>query len=56
VISAQPRNGDVVFPSSSRDMLIVGYRKMGLRIATPGDLLAGTTPDVVRHSFANLAP
>jgi integrase len=54
VISAQPRNGDVVFASRSGES-IVGYRKMWLRIAKLGDLPADITPHVLRHSFASLA-
>jgi integrase len=55
VIQSQPRIGDVVFPTSSGDTPIVGYRKMWLRIAKLGDLPADITPHVVRHSFASLA-
>ncbi len=55
VISAQPRNRDVVFASSSGGMPIVGYRKMWLRIAKLGGLPADITPHVLRHSFASLA-
>jgi integrase len=54
VISAQPRNGDVVFASRSGQS-IVGYRKMWLKIAKLGDLPADITPHVLRHSFASLA-
>jgi integrase len=54
VISAQPRNGDVVFASRSSQS-IVGYRKMWLRIAKLGDLPDDITPHVLRHSFASLA-
>jgi integrase len=35
--------------------MIVGYRKMWLRIAKLGDLPADITPPVLRHSFASLA-
>ena len=55
VISTQPRNGDVVFPSRSGERPIVGYRKMWSRIAKLGDLPADITPHVLRHSFASLA-
>jgi integrase len=55
VISAQPRNGDVVFRSRSGETPIVGYRKMWLRIAKLGNLSAEITPHVLRHSFASLA-
>jgi integrase len=55
VISAQPRNGDLVFVSSLGDMPIVGYRKMWLKITKLADLPADITPDVLRHSFASLA-
>jgi integrase len=55
VISTQPRNGDVVFPSRSGEKPIVGYRKMWSRIAKLGDLPADITPHVLRHSFASLA-
>ena len=55
VISAQPRNGDVVFASRSGETPIVGYRKMWLRIANLGDLPVDITPHVLRHSFASLA-
>jgi integrase len=55
VIRAQPRIGDIVFASRSGETPIVGYRKMWLRIAKLGDLPAGITPHVLRHSFASLA-
>ena len=55
VIQSQRRIGDVVFPTSSGDMPIVGYRKVWLRIAALGDLPADVTPHVQRHSFASLA-
>jgi integrase len=54
VVQSQPRNGDVVFASRS-DEVIVGYRKMWLRIAKLSDLPADITPHVLRHSFASLA-
>jgi integrase len=55
VIQSRPRIGNIVFPSSSGDMPIVGYRKMWLRIAKLGDLPSDITPHVLRHSFASLA-
>jgi integrase len=55
VISAQPRNGEVMFSSRSAEKPIVGYRKMWSRIAKLGDLPADITPHVLRHSFASLA-
>jgi integrase len=54
VISAQPRIDDIVFASRS-DEVIVGYRKMWLKIAKLGDLPADITPHVLRHSLASLA-
>jgi integrase len=54
VIQSQTRIGDRVFASRSGEM-IVGYRKMWLRIAKLGDLPADITPHVLRHSFASLA-
>jgi hypothetical protein len=55
VISTQPRNGDVVFPSRSGETPIVGYRKMWSRIAKLDDLPADITPHALRHSFAGSA-
>jgi integrase len=43
----------VVFASRS-DEMIVGYRKMWLRISKLGDLPADITPHTLRHSFASL--
>ena len=44
----------MVFASRSGEM-IVGYRKMWLRIAKLGNLPPDITPHVLRHSFASLA-
>ena len=44
----------MVFANRSGEM-IVGYRKMWLRIAKLGDLPADITPHLLRHSFASLA-
>ena len=44
VIQSQPMIGDVVFPSRSGEMPIVGYRKMWLRIAKLGGLPADHAP------------
>jgi integrase len=55
VISAQPRNSDLVFANRSGATPIVGYRKTWLRIAKLGDLPADITLHVLRHSFASLA-
>jgi integrase len=52
---AATRISDLVFASRSGETLIVGYRKMWLRIAKLGDLPADITPHVLRHSFASLA-
>ena len=54
VIQSQPMIGDMVFASRSGEM-IVGYRKMWLRIAKLVGLPADITPHVLRHSFASLA-
>jgi integrase len=54
IISAKPRSGDVVFPGRSGEP-VVGYRKIWLKIAKPGDLASDITPHVLRHSFASLA-
>jgi hypothetical protein len=42
-------------PAGSGEKLIVGFRKMWLRIAKLGDLSADITPHVLRHSFASFA-
>ena len=55
VIQSQPRIGDVVFPSSSGETPIIGYRKMWLRTAKLVDFPADITPHVLRHSFSSLA-
>jgi hypothetical protein len=44
VIQLQPMIGDSVFASPSGDTPIIGYRKIWLRIAKPGELPAATTP------------
>ena len=44
----------MVFPSRSGGV-IIGYRKMWLKLAKDGGLPADITPHVLRHSFASLA-
>ena len=53
VIQSQPMIGDVVFPSRSGEMPIVGYRKMWLRIAQAGRTSSRSRPHAA--SFASLA-
>ena len=48
------RTVDLAFPNKAGEM-IVGYRKLWLRIMKLGDLPADITPHVLRHSFASLA-
>ena len=56
VISAQPRNGDVVFPNRSGEKPIVGYRKMWLRIAKLGDLRPTHLPSAGRTASPHSRP
>ena len=48
------RTVDLVFPNKAGGM-IVGYRKLWLRIMALGELPTDITPHVLRHSFASLA-
>ncbi|MFL5287042.1 MAG: tyrosine-type recombinase/integrase [Rhodopila sp.] len=55
LIREQARTDDLVFPTTSGAGLMVGYRKLWLRIAKLANLPADVTPHVLRHSFASLA-
>ena len=55
LIRRQDRTDDLVFPTTSGTGLMVGYRKLWLRIAKLAGLPPDVTPHVLRHSYASLA-
>ena len=55
LIRRQDRTDDFVFPTTSGTGLMVGYRKLWLRIAKLAELPSDVTPHVLRHSFVSLA-
>ncbi len=54
VLQTLDQTGDLVFPNKVGEIM-VGYRKLWLKIAKLGILPADVTPHVLRHSFASLA-
>jgi integrase len=54
VLRTLDQTGDLVFPNKVGEIM-VGYRKLWLKIAKLGALPSDITPHVLRHSFASLA-
>jgi integrase len=54
ILRTLDRTSDLVFPNKIGEVM-VGYRKLWLKIAKFGDLPGDITPHVLRHSFASLA-
>jgi integrase len=55
LIEAQDRADELVFPTTTGTGLMMGYRKIWLKIAKLAGLPPDVTPHVLRHSFASLA-